>query len=880
MADDGPSPFDADLTVGPPTHPSISNASAPDGDQVSLPSSPGPRAAIWRADNPIGTEALIPGSTARSPFDADLTVANAQGGTTQQAERPPSPYDSAKGGIMSRAWWTGLPSRIASAVTGEGRIPEQEAETPQLFNDLLGPKFRGPNNPQDVGSYDVPGTAPSGLPEPTAGEQALMLSYMLGARPDQLEASALKAYPGSKVDHDAQGNPILRMADGSRYYISKPGMRAQDFAGLVLPSALSAATALAPEALLPLRAASGFWPTIAGAALRTAAQGGTQAATEAGKGAVIAGPGGGDTGADPWQIAFAGAGGAGGQIMREIATLWQASYGAGGKLIADVGRAADTDPVTPDMLTTTGKTLFANAGRDPGSLTVGQLKALQANVRPVTKALAESQPPAPGMPSPPRAAIEQVQYPELRYTSGTISQSQPQLNLENRGLFGDAAAEMKGNQAANLSAYQGAQRDLVSSITGSTLGDEATQGAALLKTLRDRAEANAAATTAAYSKLDTKLPNGTTVPFSPQSESALGANGMRFAPGNSGLILSDVAQQAAGATPELTPYSTQIIKQIRNLVTLPSQSSLSGYVPNGFNLAEYDQARRVIQDLVNSAKTAWQSGSATGAAKTDYAMATGLLKALDQRVNQAPALGLATGDTSRLTTLRAAQDLRASQAAFENPETPEARRFMQDALAKDPRTGAYQTYDGQQAVDSLYGKGELQANGFTPQILDHLQTQFRGDPAALANIRTPGLQRLIAGRNPGTVPLNAQPWTSEVNRLTRQIQGTPASDVVSRLASPDELARIGQLRDVAQTLGTQRALGTSGTPQLGAEFLRRFLRTAFLREFVQDPQINQALRATSGRLTPQMFPRTYRPPVTFPLAPGGGLLGAEGYRQR
>src|SRR5262249_11880615 len=149
------------------------------------------------------------------------------------------------------------------------------------------------------------------------------------------------------------------------------------------------------------------------------------------------------------------------------------------------------------------------------------------------------------------------------------SQNQPQLNLENRGLFGDAAAEMRGNQAANLSAYQGAQRDLVTSLTGSTLGDEATQGTALLKTLRDRAEQTATATTNVYDKL------GPT--FTPQSESALGVNGMRFAPGNSGLILSDVAKSAAGATPELTPYSTQIIKQIRNLVTLPSQSSLSGY---------------------------------------------------------------------------------------------------------------------------------------------------------------------------------------------------------------------------------------------------------------------------------------------------------------
>jgi len=862
-ADDGANPFDEDPTVGMPKR----GAARADAPAAAAPPTPD-QTPIWRADNPVGTEALTD-ATATSPFEQDPAAIK------QAAVKPPpadqGPYASAKDGVLSKTWWTGLPSRVESAVTGEGRFPKDEANTPSLF-DQLGPKFGQGAGPQDAGSYDVPGAAPAPVAAPTAGEQALMLTYMLGGRPDQIAASALKAYPNSRLATDSMGNPTIQMPDGTHYYISKPGIRAQDVAGAVLPTILGAAAAAAPEIALPIRAAAGWLPSAAGWALRMGAQGAAQAGTEVAKGAVIAGPGGGDTGADPLQVLIAGAGGAGGQAIREIARLWTGTFGAGGKLISSVGNAADTDPVTDSMLTTTGKTLFQNAGRDPGVLTVGQLKALQANVRPVTKALAESAPPAPGMPSPPRAAIEQVQYPDLRLTSGTVSQSQPQLNLENRGLFGEASNILKGNKAANQDAYLGAQRDLVTQLTGSNLADESTQGAALLKAIRDRAQQHATATETAYGKLGPS--------FTPEAESQLGAAGMRFAPGNSGLILSDVAKSAAGNTPELTPYTQQAIKQIRNLVTLPSNTAMSGYVPNGFNLAEYDQTRRTIQDLVSSAKSAWQSGSATGAAKTDYAMAAKLLADLDKRVDQAPGLGLATGDTSRLGLLRAAQNQRAAQAAFENPATPEARRYMQDVLAKDPRSGAWQTYDGQQAVDSLYGKGELQSNGFTPQILDHLTGQFAQDPAALTAIRTPGVQRLIAGRNPGTWPQDAAPWVSETNRLTRQIQGAPAKDVVGRITTPDQLAQIGRLRDVAQTLGTQRALGTSGTAQMSGEYLRRLARSLpFVRELWNDPQVAAAQSAVQGRLAPRMFPQ-YRVPMTFPAAPLGGLLGTESRRQR
>jgi len=722
-------------------------------------------------------------------------------------------------------------------------VPPEERNTESLF-DTLAPKS------------DYSGSGPTEMATP--GEQAFLTGVLMNARPDQLTALALQAYPGAKAITDSRGNPMIVKPDGTRLYISKPGLHSQDVVGLLGDAAVAAGVAAVPELALPLRGAG-----ILSGGLRAGVQGAGQVIAGAGEGEVTRALGGG-SGADPIDLLVRGLGGAAGQTVGELGRAWRTRWGGAGTLLGDAGGAADTARVTPGMLTTTGAQLFKTAGKDPGELTVGQLKALQATMGPTGKVVAEQGgPPAPGLPSAARANIESAQY-DVDMSSGVRSQSQPLLNAENQAKFGPAANQATGYRTTQLEQVRDAQGRVLQTMTGAGPESEGKLGDTLKTTIRNKNDALTQATRNAYDKLGPE--------FTPASESALGKNGMFFEPGTGRLVLSDVASLATGANARLTPNG---LKAMQTVMDLTSTTNKAGVLtPRGFNLAEFDQARREIGDLADQVKRGLPSGATN---QTDYRMVTRLKAMLDQRADDAAGLGLATGDTSRLGLLRQAQAAHAAQQSFANPDDARALPFMRDILAKD--NGVYVGRDGQQVVNDLHGKAGM-GHDATPQILDHLQGQFTGDVAAQQAIRRPGLQRLMVGaKEPAP---DAMPWQGEASRFREGMTGNDAA-VVDRLTpTAEDKAQLTGLRGLADTLATQRQLGASGTAQLRAQRGRDFLKALpfgvgpFVTPYLEDSLQHGARQAFGGRLRPEMFPG-YRAPRNFVLAPGGGLLGDYSY---
>jgi hypothetical protein len=350
---------------------------------------------------------------------------------------------------------------------------------------------------------------------------------------------------------------------------------------------------------------------------------------------------------------------------------------------------------------------------------------------------------------------------------------------------------------------------------------------------------------------------------------------MFFSPGAGRLILGDAAGLATGANPRLTPNALTALKTVMDLTS--ARTPTGALIPRGFNLAEFDQARREIGTLADQVRAGLTTGNSN---RTDYGLVTQIKAALDARANAAPGLGLATGDTARLGLLRDAQAAHEAQRSFAVPGDPRAVSFMDDLLAKDARTGAYVGRDGQQVVNDLHGVSGM-GHDATPQILDHLQGQFANDPAAQQAIRRPGLQRLMTGSKEPAA--DAMPWQGEASRFREAMTGNEAA-IVDRLApTAADKAHLTGLRGLADTLSTQRQLGTSGTAQMRTERWRDFIKALpfgagqFVAPYMEDSLQRGAGLAFGGRLRPEMF-AGYRAPRNFVLAPGGGLLGDYGYQ--
>jgi hypothetical protein len=780
------------------------------------------------------------------------------------------PAPQAPPAVMDRAWWN-LPGKLVDKVTAGDwtsppqappsaitnapvgstvtplikRVPPEEQDTPSLF-DTLAPKS------------DFSGSGPT--EQATDAEQAYLTGVLFNARPDQLTALALQAYPGAKAIQDSRGNPMIQKPDGTRLYISKPGLRSQDIVGLIGDTGVASLFAAAPELALAGRLGAGWVPSL----VRAVSHGVAQVGAGGAEGEIIRAEGGG-SGADPIDLLARGLGGAGGAAIKDLAQVWRTRWSGAGTLLADSGGAPDTAPVTKDMLTTTGQQLFQQAGKDPGVLTIGQLKDLQTKMGPAGKQVAElGGPPAPGAPSAARANVESAQY-GVDMSTGVRTQQQPLLNQENQARFGPAAPQATGYRTTQLQQVRDAQGRVLETMTGAPPETEGRLGDTLKTTIRTKNDQLTQATKDAYDKLGTD--------FTPAGESALGKGGMFFAPGAGRLILSDAANLATGANSRLTPNA---LKALATLTDLTSTKTPAGtLIPRGFNLAEFDQARREIGDLADQVKRGLASGSSN---RTDYRLVTQLKAALDARADAAPGLGLAQGDTSRLGLLRDAQKAHETQMSFVKPDDSRAAPFMQDLLAKD-KDGNYLGRDGQQVVDALHGKTGM-GHDATPQILDHLQGQFAGDKAAQQAIRRPGLQRLMTGSK--EPPPDAMPWQGEATRFREGMTGNDAA-VVARLApTAEDQAHLTGLRGLADTLATQRQLGSSGTAQLRAQQWRDYIRELpfgvgkLVAPHMEDSAQTGAKLAFSGRLRPEMFPG-YRAPRNFALAPGGGLLGDYAY---
>lgn len=150
-------------------------------------------------------------------------------------EPPPKP-------LYQRAW---------EAVSGNAA-----EQLPDLFGEQFGRQAKGIR--QQQGRSELGGSA------------KLSAAAMFGDDEDLLNA-VRREFPDATVDQDANGNPIVRMPDGQRYYVNQPGLDVTDvgrFAGKVLQYVPAA------------RAAGLGGGTLARAGIGAAASGGTNIGTQ------------------------------------------------------------------------------------------------------------------------------------------------------------------------------------------------------------------------------------------------------------------------------------------------------------------------------------------------------------------------------------------------------------------------------------------------------------------------------------------------------------------------------------------------------------------------------------------------------------------------
>lgn len=123
------------------------------------------------------------------------------GGAAQAAEPPPKP-------LYQRAW---------DAVRGNA-----SEQLPDLFGSQFAEQAKGIRASQGRGDL--------------AGSAKLSASAMFGDDNDLMNA-VRREFPDAQMEQDANGNPVVRMPNGQRYYVNQPGLDMNDvgrFAGKVV----------------------------------------------------------------------------------------------------------------------------------------------------------------------------------------------------------------------------------------------------------------------------------------------------------------------------------------------------------------------------------------------------------------------------------------------------------------------------------------------------------------------------------------------------------------------------------------------------------------------------------------------------------------------
>ena len=653
---------------------------------------------------------------------------------------------------------------------------------------------------------DVPG-------QTTGAGLRIAGAYALGSTPEQIADVATKALPGSTVSKDKFGNPQITFGDKT-YYVKKPGFSPADLAtglGLVVPAAL-AATGIGA---IPWLAGEGVAATGARALAQGVGQAGVSIGRDLGTSAL-----GSDEGVSAGRATEAAAGGAlgeplaatGAALGRLIGTsardAWRSMFGYGGKLIADAGGAAASDPVTPSMLTKTGQMVLDKAGVAPASMTVGQMQAAETVLGKGGGAAIGNAPAAQAGPTAARAL--QSARSGVPMTTGQLTGDPYQLALEDRLRHAVSSgkpimADFGGQQTAAIDTRAG---NLVPGVTpGATPPTEAELGQALTAQTQARAGALETATTNAYAKL----------PF-------LTKTGMASVPGPSAEFnettarsLLDKMQQIAQVRSIYsgTPAAQQAQSEISKLITAPRQGMQEGVegvaAMNGanpaalsttqsrtFNLGDLDTTLRKLNTLYDSAANDSDRG-AVGAMRG----------ALNDHVDAAAMNGAVSGDPGVLQDWKDARAAARTQLEFLKPGSQAIQNWMDGVTSGAP--------SGQEVVNGLYGAGQLGTKAGTTQMLDHLQTQYPPGSAEWQTVQQAAVRRMLFGSTEKTADMSPN---NIANRITEALQGNGSEITKALKLDPDTTSALGDFRDTMRTLQQSQRQNPSGTAYTAANALK------------------------------------------------------------
>ena len=225
----------------------------------------------------------------------------------------------------------------------------------------------------------------------------------------------------------------------------------------------------------------------------------------------------------------------------------------------------------------------------------------------------------------------------------------------------------------------------------------------------------------------------------------------------------------------------------------------SPYQP--FNLGHLQDLRQVTRNIMD------ENARGTPA----FGAAARLKGYLDDAVDNAVATpGRTSGSALALNDFREANAASAAHFAFRNPEGNDAAAGLIDRVLHPTAPAT-----GQETVNAILGGGStVTPGGGTNAILTHLQDHL-GDNVTkpLAGATT---MRSLYGTRGTTVEGPAAPvrydYDSTAARINAQIEGQ-GGDMAERLLSPEARARMGDLRDALNILGTA---GRKGGPRQNA----------------------------------------------------------------
>jgi hypothetical protein len=778
----------------------------------------------------------------QDPLHTDPPSGGIDYGTGALDTKPPP-----ERGILGRTWDSivNLPTGIVRSV--EGREPDTGAprfsfpDVPNIYNATGG--FDALERANPIPMHGLPGQTSAADLERLQARQNLQSGLAMGARPEQLQQLLLAAYPDqiTEASPDSHGNPMV-IWNGKPHYVARPGFDLQDLTTLGGKATAGALAATGAGRITEALAAPGVVRALGQAAV----QGGAQAGAEAGSGLAVQAAGGGGSGTTPQEIAMAGAFGGLGTLGGRIASSFWRSWRGTGQMLRSGIDAADTAPVTPEMLTTTGKQIFDNEGIDPTGMTVGQLRALNTRMADQADKLLAQQ--KRGMPGQPTGAGMMI-----RGERQGVPVSGGQASMDPGALWREHVLRAGGSGGRDImQGFDTVQRTkLTEAAQAATGGTETTEQ--LGQTIGNRIAA------AGKDLADKKDVAYAAFPrLTPQGEAAL-PNPIVFPQQTAQDLKTSLADIHAGVsdTPGVMPLAVRGRQVMDDLTAGP------------FNLGQVERARQDLGALLDQSKPGG----------TEFRLLYRMKRSLDDTVDGAVNSGQISGDPARIQMLKDARRANADLRDFWDPKNDNASQFMQKM-----KGGQLQ---GQQVYDALFSTKDLDAGGPLRDIVDHLTSKTGQNSGLLDDVRQAAMHKILFGDSGNAYEMNPQRM---IDRINRHLSGR-GEVVLRQLGLPvDDLKELTYLQQGLQAAQNPNRSGTA-TSLLAQRFsalLQRYpMVVGKMRDMVANvPEMQRqaALGATGAmeptvgaRLTPQMFaiPGRYanRPRVG---AVGGGLLGGEG----